>query len=415
MVASTLVAMLCAHLLCFSGMFLLISRRLPGNRMGMDYFAVGNLLLASAYILQLLEGGPAWSLMSVINHILTLAAPIAYWLGAMRFFGRQVPLWRPLIAFAVAYGLAQWWVQASAGPAARYAMLAAMATVLFFAMTLTVIYGVRTFAKDLYGEMIFFSLLIGGICVLNALKFMKIVDDGLDALHMDSRFQMIFYIYMSTLATIVPPAIVWLVLRRLTDSLRNIAARDPMTNLLNRRGLADALKQYFNARQAAPACLLLLDVDHFKRINDTYGHQAGDEVICQVADLLRATVRRGDLTGRIGGEEFVAIFLNADTQGVSSWPSACVPTLKARPSRWRGPTNRCVAPSPSGYRPTSMACRGWKMRCDKPIPRSTAARRRDATESNGPTSLTAFPPNPLNRPSWRKWRVPWQPSHPRLP
>jgi len=317
MVASTLVAMLCAHLLCFSGMFLLISRRLPGNRMGMDYFAVGNLLLASAYILQLLEGGPAWSLMSVINHILTLAAPIAYWLGAMRFFGRQVPLWRPLIAFAVAYGLAQWWVQASAGPAARYAMLAAMATVLFFAMTLTVIYGVRTFAKDLYGEMIFFSLLIGGICVLNALKFMKIVDDGLDALHMDSRFQMIFYIYMSTLATIVPPAIVWLVLRRLTDSLRNIAARDPMTNLLNRRGLADALKQYFNARQAAPACLLLLDVDHFKRINDTYGHQAGDEVICQVADLLRATVRRGDLTGRIGGEEFVAIFLNADTQGVT--------------------------------------------------------------------------------------------------
>jgi bacteriorhodopsin len=57
MVASTLVAMLCAHLLCFSVMFLLISRRLPGNRMGMDFFAVGNLLLALAYILQLLEGG----------------------------------------------------------------------------------------------------------------------------------------------------------------------------------------------------------------------------------------------------------------------------------------------------------------------------------------------------------------------
>src|SRR3546814_17557092 len=80
MVASTLVAMLCAHLLCFSGMFLLISRRLPGNRMGMDFFAAGNLLLACAYILQLVEGGPAWSVMSVVNHTLTLAAPIAYWL-----------------------------------------------------------------------------------------------------------------------------------------------------------------------------------------------------------------------------------------------------------------------------------------------------------------------------------------------
>lgn len=316
MVASTLVAMLCAHLLCFSGMFLLISRRLPGNRMGMDFFAAGNLLLASAYILQLVEGGPAWSVMSVVNHILTLAAPIAYWLGAMRFFGRQVRLWRPLLIFSVAYGIAQCLVQWNVGPAARYAMLAAMATLLFLAMTITIIYGVRTFAKDLVGEMFFFALLVSGICILNALKFLKIVDDGLDALHMDSRFQMIFYIYMSTLATIVPPSIVWLVLRRLTDSLRNMAARDPMTDLLNRRGLTDALTLYFNRRDAAPACLLLLDVDHFKRINDTYGHQAGDEVICRVADLLRSTVRRGDLTGRIGGEEFVAIFLDTDTEGV---------------------------------------------------------------------------------------------------
>ena len=49
----------------------------------MDFFAAGNLLLALAYILQLVEGGPAWSVMSVVNHILTLAAPIAYWLGAI--------------------------------------------------------------------------------------------------------------------------------------------------------------------------------------------------------------------------------------------------------------------------------------------------------------------------------------------
>lgn len=282
----------------------------------MDYFAVGNLLLASAYILQLVEGVPAWSVMSVVNHILTLAAPIAYWLGAMRFFGRQVRLWRWLIVFSVAYGVAQLLVQWSVGPTARYAMLAATAAVLFFAMTITVIYGVRTFAKDLHGEMVFFALLISGICVLNALKFLKIVDDGLDALHMASRFQMIFYIYMSTLTTIVPPSIVWLVLRRLTDNLRNMAARDPMTDLLNRRGLSEALQLYFKARNAAPAYLLLMDVDHFKRINDTYGHQAGDEVICQVADLLRSTVRRGDLTSRIGGEEFVAICLETDSEGV---------------------------------------------------------------------------------------------------
>lgn len=282
----------------------------------MDFFAVGNLLLAAAYILQLLEGGPAWSVMSIVNHTLTLAAPIAYWLGAMRFFGRRVRLWRSLLLFSAIYGIAQLLVQWGAGPTARYAMLAAVATMLFFAMTITVIYGMRTFAKDLSGEMVFFALLIGGICVLNALKFVKIVDDGLDALHMDSRFQMIFYIYMSTLATMVPPSIIWLVMRRLTDNLRNMAARDPMTDLLNRRGLLEALQQYFNARNAAPAYVLLMDVDHFKLINDTYGHQAGDDVICHVADLLRSAVRNGDLTGRIGGEEFVAICLETDDEGV---------------------------------------------------------------------------------------------------
>lgn len=316
MVASTLVGMLCAHLLCFSGMFLLISRRLPGNRMGMDVFAVGNLLLAAAYILQLVEGGPAWSLMSVVNHCLTLAAPIAYLLGAMRFFGRQVRMWLPLTVFCIAYASAQWWVQSQMGPEARYAMLASSATLLFFAMSVTVLCGTRSFAKDLRAEMIFFACLIGGICVLNAIKFLKIMEGGLDALHMDSRFQMIFYIYMSTLATIVPPSIVWLVLRRLTDSLRNMAARDPMTDLLNRRGLSDALTQYFNGRNAVPAYLLVLDVDHFKRINDSYGHQAGDEVICHVAGLLRAGVRRGDLTGRTGGEEFVAVLLESEVADV---------------------------------------------------------------------------------------------------
>src|SRR3546814_3274888 len=164
--------------------------------------------------------------------------------------------------------------------------------------------------------MIFVWLLFGVICILKSLEFGKIVVVVLGALHMDSRFQMTFSLYISTLATIVPPSIVWLVLRRLTDNLRKMAARDPLTDLLNRRGLLETLQLYFNARSATAAYLLLMDVDHFKRINDTYGHQAGDEVICHVADLLRSTARRGDLTARIGGEEFVVICLETNADGV---------------------------------------------------------------------------------------------------
>ncbi|KQB58957.1 MULTISPECIES: GGDEF domain-containing protein [Acidovorax] len=316
MVGSVLVGMLCAHLLCFAVMFLLISKRLQGKKMGMDFFAMGNLLLGLAYVLQLVEGGPAWSMMSVVNHTLTLAAPITYGLGVMRFLGFPAPLWRPLAAFVLAYSTAQALIQWSLGPVARYAMLSGMSALLFLVMTLAALYGVRTFAKHLYREMAFFALLISGICILNAIKFIRLLQGGLEVLHMDSSFQMVFYIYMSSLATVVPPFMIWLVFRRLTDDLSQMAARDPMTQLLNRRGLSEALEQHFNLHNVAPAYLLLLDVDHFKRINDTYGHQAGDTVLRHVADVLRTTVRRGDLTGRIGGEEFVAVCLDSDDVGV---------------------------------------------------------------------------------------------------
>lgn len=316
MVGAVLVGMLCAHLLCFAVMFLLISKRLRGKKTGMDFFAMGNLLLGLAYVLQLVEGGPAWSMMSVVNHTLTLAAPITYGLGVMRFFGFPAPLWRPLVAFALAYSAAQALIQWSLGPVARYAMLSGMSALLFLVMTLAALYGVRTFATYLYREMAFFALLISGICILNAIKFIRLLQGGLEVLHMDSSFQMVFYIYMSSLATVVPPFMIWLVFRRLTDDLSQMAARDPMTQLLNRRGLSEALEQHFNLHNAAPAYLLLLDVDHFKRINDTYGHQAGDTVLRHVADVLRTTVRRGDLTGRIGGEEFVAVCLDSDDVGV---------------------------------------------------------------------------------------------------
>lgn len=316
MVGSVLVGMLCAHLLCFAVMFLLISKRLQGKKMGMDFFAMGNLLLGLAYVLQWVEGGPAWSMMSVVNHTLTLAAPITYGLGVMRFFGFPAPLWRPLVAFVLAYSAAQALIQWSLGPVARYAMLSGMSALLFLVMTLAALYGVRTFAKHLYREMAFFALLISGICILNAIKFIRLLQGGLEVLHLDSSFQMVFYIYMSSLATVVPPFMIWLVFRRLTDDLSQMAARDPMTQLLNRRGLSEALEQHFNLHNVAPAYLLLLDVDHFKRINDTYGHQAGDTVLRHVADVLRTTVRRGDLTGRIGGEEFVAVCLDSDDVGV---------------------------------------------------------------------------------------------------
>ena len=315
MVATVVLSMLCVHLLCFSGMFMLISTRLRGKKMGTDVFAIGSLLLGCAYVLQLLDAPATWGLVSIVNHTLTLCAPVAYGLGAARFFDQPVSVVRPLLALAAGYTAAQVLVQTTFGSEARYALLAAACALLFVAMAVVLLYGMRTFARHLRAEMAVFAALIGGLGAMNAAKCVLILSGGLDSLDMGHHFQTAFYIYMSFLGTVLPPAVVWLVLHRLTDDLRAMAVRDPLTGALNRRGLADALDAHFRSRPAVKAYLLIVDIDHFKNINDTYGHKAGDIVLRGVAELIQRTARQGDLACRLGGEEFVVIALDTDGAG----------------------------------------------------------------------------------------------------
>ncbi len=316
MVTTVILGMLCVYLLCFCVMFLVISTRLADKKMGMDVFALGNLLLGLAYMLQLFGGAPGWSAMSVVNHTLTLCAPVTYVIGAMRFFERPTPVLRPLLALAVIYTGAQMLVQLAIGSEARHALLAGSCALLFLLMSCAAVHASRTFAKDLRIEMLLIAALIRGICVLNAAKFMMIVGGGMVALDMNGNFQKIFYLYMSFLATVLPPCAVWLVMRRLTDQLRSLADHDPLTRLLNRRGLMEVLEAYFRSRTAEPAFLLIIDIDHFKLINDTHGHKIGDMVLCHVADALKRAARQGDLICRLGGEEFVVVALASDKAGV---------------------------------------------------------------------------------------------------
>lgn len=97
--------------------------------------------------------------------------------------------------------------------------------------------------------------------------------------------------------------------QRLIPQLLELAQVDSLSGIFNRAAFletaADLLRRAEPA--GAPMTLALIDVDHFKRINDTYGHDAGDEVIRRVADVLRASVRSNDLVGRLGGDEFVIL------------------------------------------------------------------------------------------------------------
>lgn len=98
-------------------------------------------------------------------------------------------------------------------------------------------------------------------------------------------------------------------LRKKEESLIRLATTDPLTGTFNRRAFYDRLgtEAERSSRLGHPTSLLMADIDHFKKVNDTYGHAAGDDVLKHFADLARKTFRHIDTVGRIGGEEFAIL------------------------------------------------------------------------------------------------------------
>ena len=100
------------------------------------------------------------------------------------------------------------------------------------------------------------------------------------------------------------------------SKLEQLSQTDSLTQLYNqgywRKCCASEYKRHIRTQQ--PAALIIFDIDHFKKINDTYGHPFGDEVICKVADCLRENMRETDIAGRYGGEEFSLLLVNTNLQ-----------------------------------------------------------------------------------------------------
>ncbi|HEX9348732.1 MAG TPA: GGDEF domain-containing protein [Gemmatimonadales bacterium] len=103
-------------------------------------------------------------------------------------------------------------------------------------------------------------------------------------------------------------------LRRREAQMARLIIQDPLTNVLNARAFAERLGQELdrNRRYPRPLALMYMDLDNFKVINDTHGHQTGDAVLKLVADAMRTSVRQADIVGRLGGDEFAVIMPETD-------------------------------------------------------------------------------------------------------
>ena len=104
---------------------------------------------------------------------------------------------------------------------------------------------------------------------------------------------------------------------RLRDTLKSQSIRDPLTGLFNRRFLEESLERECrrSIRASRPLSVMMLDIDHFKRFNDTFGHDAGDAVLREVGAVLRSFFRGEDVACRYGGEEFALVLTDTTAEG----------------------------------------------------------------------------------------------------
>lgn len=114
---------------------------------------------------------------------------------------------------------------------------------------------------------------------------------------------------------------------------RRFAEEDPLTGLSNRRALFEAMDSLFVRAKSSgtPTTIMIIDIDHFKQVNDRYGHQAGDAVLLKVAETIQQRLRDSDIVGRIGGEEFLAVLPDTPTTGAKRLAEDLRETLASRP------------------------------------------------------------------------------------
>jgi len=186
-------------------------------------------------------------------------------------------------------------------------------------------------------------------------------------------------VFRMALVLLTPPAFtgvglftVFLVAVDLAERMSRLATSDSLTGIFNRRGFEEAADRAIrNAqRQRQPLAVVVSDIDSFKAINDRHGHATGDKALCHFASRLERMVRRGDLIGRIGGEEFALLLVNTRAQDAIEVVERIRRDISAVPVDGASPITMTASFGVTGLRPGDTALSNLLARADRALYRS---------------------------------------------
>jgi len=287
------------------------------------------------FVLAVLDGNN--ERLRALGNVCVVASLICLQRGVWRFFDGPAHWWSHAAAMTLTlavswFGMSQPW-----GPL-RVAVISGVLAALSASTAWDVQRGTRRQFELRYGVLLALPLLLGAM-VFGARSLRAIVSPQTivaevtanSALNIGSAmvYMVVALVFQLTLVTVV--------VSRLVSELKRASRHDPLTGLLNRRAIDEALAAEVQRarRLGVPFSVLMLDVDHFKPINDNHGHAAGDRALQHLATLLSSQMRDIDRVGRYGGEEFVVLLPATPQEQASGLAQRLCEKVATLPPMWR--------------------------------------------------------------------------------
>ena len=309
-----------------------VGRRFP--RQGVAWIMLSMVTFGAGYLLIALSKTLPTEATLLASYVLLGLASAAATLGLRRFLLRRWDRWDTLIALIPVVFPVLWGV-VSHDDFARRVQLVNTGFVIQIAVLCTVILRAR---KGIVGNGWKLMLLGAGIQALTVLPFAfpgspPSTVDHIAQSTAEQIFTWALCVVMFLNLQLSVLSYLMMLQDRLNDEERVAAELDALTQLPNRRSLERRLARMLPAlhRDGETLGFILLDIDHFKRVNDTLGHDVGDLVLQHVAKVLRQHLRQVELLARYGGEEFVVALTHADTQSASQVAERLVQAVRDTP------------------------------------------------------------------------------------